>query len=144
MILRTHLFRKVVIVGVGLIGGSLGLAMKKKRLAKEIIGLSQRSATLTAAVKAGAIDQGYQDVKKAAANADLVILATPVSAITGMLSMLEGAVRRNCIITDVGQHKAIHCGCRSDPSVISGHVHWGASVSRIRASGGAECSGRFF
>lgn len=105
MILNPYLFRKVVIVGVGLIGGSLGLAMKKRKLAREIIGLSQRPESLTAAVQAGAIDQGYQDIKKAVVNADLVVLATPVSMISGMLSQLEGSVRRNCIITDVGSTK---------------------------------------
>ena len=105
MPLRIQLFRKITIIGVGLIGGSIARAVKKHRLAREVIGFSQRHSTLTTALKAKIIDQGYHDVKKAVANADLVILATPVSIITGMLSIIGPHLKRNCIITDVGSTK---------------------------------------
>jgi len=105
MPIGSHLFRKVTIVGVGLIGGSLGLAIKKNQVAREVVGYSQRHATLDAAIKSGAIDQGYQDLKKAVQNADLVILATPVSIISGMMTMLGPNLRRGCIVTDVGSIK---------------------------------------
>ncbi|MCK5581439.1 MAG: prephenate dehydrogenase/arogenate dehydrogenase family protein, partial [Candidatus Omnitrophica bacterium] len=105
MILSRYLFRKVTIVGVGLIGGSLGKAIKKQKIAKEVVGLSQKQSTLSAAVKNHAIDQGYQDLKKAVINTDLVVLATPVSIIHGMLSMIGPHLKRGCIVTDVGSSK---------------------------------------
>ena len=106
MVLRIPLFKKVTIVGVGLIGGSLGLAIKKNRLAREVVGFSQRHTSLTIALKSQAVDQAYQDVKKAVTNADFVILATPVSIIPGMLNIIGPHLKRNCIITDVGSTKA--------------------------------------
>lgn len=99
------LFRKVTIVGVGLIGGSLGLAIKKNQIAREVVGLSQRHTTLATALKMGAIDQGYHDIKKSVTNADLVVMCTPVSIIIGMMSMIAPYLKRGCIITDVGSTK---------------------------------------
>jgi len=105
MPLRRQLFRKVTIVGVGLIGGSLGKAIKDRRLAREVIGVSQRQSSLTAALKAQVVDQVQHDVKKAVANADLVVLSTPISIITSMLMTLGPHLKRNCIVTDVGSTK---------------------------------------
>ena len=103
--LRSFIFRKVTIVGVGLIGGSLALAMKKHKLAKEIVGVSQKQSTLEWALKNQVIDQACPDVKKAVTNADLVVLATPVGVISAMMSTIAPHIRRNCIVTDVGSTK---------------------------------------
>jgi prephenate dehydrogenase len=103
--LRPTLFRKVAVIGVGLIGGSLAKAIKKNKLAKEVVGVSQGQQTLNSAITDGAIDQGYHDVSKAVANADLVILAAPVGIIEGMLSTIGPHLRRGCIVTDVGSSK---------------------------------------
>lgn len=99
------MFRRVAIIGVGLIGGSLAKAIKKHRLAKEVVGVSQGHATLATAMKEGVIDQAYHDVGKAVANADLVVLAAPVGIIAGMLSMLGEHLMRGAIVTDVGSAK---------------------------------------
>ncbi|MFP4473362.1 MAG: prephenate dehydrogenase [Candidatus Omnitrophota bacterium] len=100
-----QLFRKVTIIGVGLMGGSLGKAIKKQGLAREVAGLSRKAASLSAAQKAGAIDMGTHDIKKAVANADLVVLATPVSVVPKMFEMIAPHIRRNTIVTDVGSTK---------------------------------------
>jgi len=100
-----QMFRKVTVIGVGLIGGSFAMAIKKHRLAREVVGVSQRQTTLQTALKMKVIDQGYQDVKKAVSNADLVVLSTPVSIIMGMLSLIGPHLKRNCIVTDVGSAK---------------------------------------
>lgn len=104
--LRPYLFRRVVIVGVGLIGGSLAKAIKKYKLAKEVVGHSQSEQTLTTAVRHGVIDQSFQDVTKAVVNADLVVLAAPVATITSMLTTIGPHLRRGCVVTDVGSTKA--------------------------------------
>ncbi|MDP2652697.1 MAG: prephenate dehydrogenase [Candidatus Omnitrophota bacterium] len=102
----SFLFRKVTVIGVGLIGGSLGMAMKQRKLAFEIVGVSQQSSSLTTALKNNAIDKASNDIKDAVSNADLVILSTPVSIIASLLPRIGPYLKRNCIITDVGSTKA--------------------------------------
>lgn len=99
------IFRKISIIGVGLIGGSIGMAVKKRRLAYEIVGLSLHHATLVYALKNRAIDRAFHDIHKAVHNADLVILATPVNTILQLLPTLGPHLKRGCIVTDVGSTK---------------------------------------
>lgn len=105
MLLKSYFFKRITIVGVGLMGGSLGMTIKKHKLAKEVIGLSHRQSSLSEAIKREAIDTGYIDVKKAIQNADLVVLATPVNEIIKLLSTIAPHLRRHCIITDIGSTK---------------------------------------
>lgn len=100
-----NIFRKVTIIGVGLMGGSLGLALKKNNLAKEVTGLSHRQASLDTALANKAIDVGMTDVKKAVQAADLIVLATPVDDIIKLLKTIQPHIRRGTIITDVGSTK---------------------------------------
>lgn len=107
MFIRRQLFRRVAIVGVGLMGASLGLAIKKKGLAKEIVGIGHRETSLREAADVGAIDEGTMDLKKGVNGADLIVLATPVSGILETLDILGKDFRRGgVIITDVGSTKA--------------------------------------
>ncbi len=105
MLLKSYLFKRVTIVGVGLMGGSVGLAIRKYRLAKEVIGLSQKQSSLVAAIKKKAIDTACSDVPKAIRNADLVILATPVDSIIKLLTTISPYLRRGCVVTDIGSSK---------------------------------------
>jgi len=105
MILRTPLFRKVTIVGVGLMGGSLGMAIKKYNIARRVVGTSQHNSSLVYALKNKVIDEAAHDIKSAVANADLVILATPVKVILDLLPTMAKYLHRNCLITDVGSTK---------------------------------------
>lgn len=99
-----RLFNKIVIVGVGLIGGSLALAIKRKQLAKEVIGVSRHKKTLFLARKNRAIDKGSQDLNLVR-DADLVILATPVRTILKLADKVSGLVKKDCIVIDVGSTK---------------------------------------
>lgn len=98
-------FNKVAIIGVGLIGGSIGLAIKKKHLAKEVIGVFRRQSTLKRALKHNAIDRGTMSIKDGAENADLIILATPVLDIPGLARDVISLAKKGAIITDVGSTK---------------------------------------
>ncbi|OGX24898.1 MAG: hypothetical protein A2787_03370 [Omnitrophica WOR_2 bacterium RIFCSPHIGHO2_01_FULL_48_9] len=106
MPLRTPLFRRISIIGVGLMGGSLGLAIKKQNIAREVVGFSHTPASLAYAVEHKIIDQAASDLKTAVHNADLVILATPVKTIVNLLPMLAPHLSRYCIVTDVGSTKS--------------------------------------
>lgn len=99
-----RLFKKVAIVGPGLIGGSLALAIKKKGLAGQIIGVSRRRKTLLLARRMGAIDKGARDLR-IIRDADLVILATPVNTIINLAPRILKVIRKECIVTDVGSTK---------------------------------------
>ena len=98
------LFNKVAIIGVGLIGGSIALAIKKKRLAGEIVGVSRHKKTLLLARKSGAIDRGSQDIN-IIRDADLLILATPVSTILNLAPAIRKIISSICIVSDVGSTK---------------------------------------
>ena len=99
-----ELFRKIAIVGVGLIGGSIGLAVKKRKLADEVIGIGHRQESVTRALKVEAIDEGTLDISKIS-DADLVVLAAPVTEILNILPELNKFVKKDGLIIDVGSTK---------------------------------------
>lgn len=98
------LFNKVAVIGVGLIGGSIALVIKKKRLAREIVGVSRHRKTLLLACQKCAIDKGSRNLS-IIKGADLVILATPVSTILNLAPQISKFIRPDCIVTDVGSTK---------------------------------------
>ena len=87
-------FKQVTIVGLGLIGGSLGMALRRRRLAKTVVGLSRTAAGLRRAARCGAIDAGTTDPKRAVEGADLVVLALPVDCIVPHARRLSRVMRR--------------------------------------------------
>jgi prephenate dehydrogenase len=99
-------FRKITIVGVGLLGGSLGLAIKKHRLAGEVAGYVRREASIIECKKAAAVDSCTTDLHEAVKDADLIILCTPLAQMLPLLKEMRPAIKRGAIITDVGSVKA--------------------------------------
>ncbi|NQT06847.1 MAG: prephenate dehydrogenase [Candidatus Omnitrophica bacterium] len=97
---------KIVIVGVGLIGGSIGLALKRRQLASEIIGVGHRKSSIDKAVRLKAIDSGTLNIKDGVKGADIVIFATPILTMTGLLKKALPNLKKGCIITDVGSTKS--------------------------------------
>lgn len=101
-------FKRITIVGLGLIGGSWGLALKACGVAARRVGCD-RPEVLERALAAGVVDEGTSDALAAARDADLVILATPVGPILDLLQQLKGAVSSRALITDVGSTKRLIC-----------------------------------
>ena len=99
------LFRQITIVGLGLIGGSLGMAIRRRRLAQVVVGLSRTSSTLRRAKARGAIDVGTRDARRAVRDADLVLLATPVDAIVPYARRLVRWMKPGSVLSDVGSSK---------------------------------------
>src|SRR3989338_2446121 len=120
------MFRKVTIIGVGLIGGSVGMAIKKYRLAREVIGVSRQQSSLTQALKSKAIDRASHDVKRSAQDADFVVLATPVKTTIHFLSTIGKDLRRGALVTDVGSTKSaiVEAAKKISPrmSILSGRT----------------------
>jgi prephenate dehydrogenase len=99
-------FRKIAIIGVGLLGGSIGLAARKFRIAGEIAGFVRREKTIVECEKAGAMDYATTDLSAAVSNADLVILCTPLAQMRPLVEQCVPALKRGAIVTDVGSVKA--------------------------------------
>lgn len=98
-------FKTVCIAGVGLIGGSLGLALKKASLCRRIIGLGRRQESLQKALEKGAIDEFTLLPEEAFAKADLIVLATPPSSIPTFFPVIGKKAKEGCLVTDVGSVK---------------------------------------
>lgn len=102
---KSVFFKKVTIIGIGLLGGSIGMAMKKNRLSNEVTGVSRRQATLGYALKKKIVDKATNNIVKSVQGADLVILATPVQTIVTLLANIGKHLKRGCIVMDVGSTK---------------------------------------
>ena len=100
-----RLFKNVAIVGVGLIGGSIGLAIKKKGLADKVIGIGRRRESLNEALAVGAVDQAYLGLENIK-GADLVVLAAPVREIIKIIPQLPGLISKDCVVIDAGSTKS--------------------------------------
>ena len=100
--------RQVTICGVGLIGGSLGLALKKAGFAGRIVGFG-RPVTLEKAQRRGAIDSGSSNLADAVADADVVYLSTPILTLLELMGKLPPLVKPEALITDAGSTKAAIC-----------------------------------
>ena len=98
-------FRKLTIIGVGLLGGSIGLAVKRRKLARLTAGFVRRVASLRDCEKAGAVDYATTDLLAAVWEADLVILCVPLAQMRPLAVRMLPALKPGAIITDVGSVK---------------------------------------
>lgn len=99
-------FDTVAIVGVGLIGGSIGLAVRERKLARQVIGIGRSEERLDHAKRLGAIDAGTTLLAQGVAEAQLVVVATPVDAVADLVSQVAGNCANRSLITDAGSTKA--------------------------------------
>ena len=98
-------FETVAIVGVGLIGGSLGMAARRRGIARRVIGIGRSEQRLMRAKILGAIDDYSLDLAEGAAEADLVILCTPVQMVAPTLETMAPSLKPGAIVTDAGSTK---------------------------------------
>lgn len=133
-------FRRVVIVGVGLIGGSFGLALKRTAFGGRIVGVSRRS-TLDEALELGVIDEAYtyEALDRALDGADLVLLCAPIQRILGLLDEVGRHACPGALVTDVGSTKRriVERAQASLPSgihFIGGHPMAGSEKSGVAAA----------
>ena len=99
-------FRKITIIGVGLLGGSIGLAAGDIGVAGEIAGFVRSEKAIADCEKFGATDYATTDLLAAVSNADLVILCTPLAQMRSLAEQFLPALKRGAIVTDVGSVKA--------------------------------------
>ena len=92
-------------MGLGLIGGSIGLALRRSGNDFKVIGVPRRDETLKQAIEIGAVDEGTTDHVKGVAEADVVFICTPINLILPVISEISPHLKKGAIITDVGSSK---------------------------------------
>ena len=96
---------KILIFGVGLIGGSIALSAKKSGFASDIVGVSRNQDNLNDAIKLKLIDRTSQDLRKDISEAHIIVIATPVAQFPIILKLIQPHLSSHTIITDVGSTK---------------------------------------
>lgn len=132
--LKIH-FPKVVIIGVGLIGGSLAISLRECGLADEIIGVGRGEANLKKAKELGVVDFFTHNISEAVSDADLVVVAVPVLTSIKIIREALGAMKEGAILTDVGSVKGALI------SEIDGELPVGVDVVWAHPIAGTEHSG---
>ena len=142
-------WNQVTIVGMGLIGGSLGLALKKAGLARKVVGVGHRLSSLKEARACGTADETTLDPAAGVRGSDLVVLATPVGLFQAVLNRAGPALEPGAVIIDVGSTKAqvvadlaplvppecVFLGCHP----IAGSEQRGVTFAREDLFRGATC-----
>jgi prephenate dehydrogenase len=101
----TQVADRLLIAGVGLIGASLGLALRERGAVDEIVGLGRSAENLRVARRRGAIDRAERDPERATRGVDLVVVATPVGTIPPLIATLARSLSPTAVITDAGSVK---------------------------------------
>lgn len=99
------LFQKLTLIGVGLLGGSLGLAVKQRRLVATVHGYVRREASVAECRRVGAVDEATLDLEEAVRGAEVLVFCTPIGQMRPLAERLRGRVSPGTLVTDVGSVK---------------------------------------
>ena len=122
---------RIAVVGIGLIGGSIGLAARQ-RLGAHVSGYDPSAAARETAVSRGAVVDAFDTVAEAVADADFVFVAAPVNVLGAMVEETLSAAPDDCVVTDVGSVKrAVVASIKADPRFIGGHPLAGAETAGV-------------
>lgn len=109
-------FPKTALIGVGLLGGSLGLAIQKRKLSEQVVGYVRREASLAACRELGVVGSATMDLTAAVSEADLVVFCTPLAQMRELAEQAVPHLKPGAIVTDVGSVKGPVVG-RIEPIV---------------------------
>ena len=132
--------RRIAIIGLGLIGGSMGMALKQTKVTDlELVGFARRAEVASTALSIGAVDRAERTLTAAVEDANVVIIATPAMAIREILGEIGERLPQGCIVTDTASTKAQVMAWAQEllpPSVafIGGHPMAGKETSGIEAA----------
>ncbi|HEX2398273.1 MAG TPA: prephenate dehydrogenase/arogenate dehydrogenase family protein [Solirubrobacteraceae bacterium] len=120
----------IAVIGVGLVGGSIGLAARQ-RLGATVRGFDLGEGVLDAALGRGVVDRGCASVAQAVEGADTAFVAVPVGALAETVDEVLAAAGEACVVTDVGSTKRAVLAGRADPRFVGGHPLAGAETSGV-------------
>src|SRR5918997_6373445 len=121
---------KLAVIGVGLIGGSIGLAARE-RLGAEVVGFDPGAGVLDAALEVGALDRAAPDAAAALDGAEAAFVAAPVGALPAAVGAALAAAGEDCVVTDVGSTKRVVVDASVDERFIGGHPLAGAAGAGV-------------
>jgi prephenate dehydrogenase len=121
---------KVAVLGVGLIGGSIGLAARR-RAGAQVGGYDPDGDVLARALELGAIDTAAADLADAVAGADVVFVAAPVASLPETVALALAAAGRDCVVSDVGSTKRALAQAGADGRFVGGHPLAGAETAGV-------------
>jgi prephenate dehydrogenase len=124
---------RVAVLGVGLIGGSVGLAARR-RLGAHVVGYDPSGDALSRAVELGAISEPAGDIAAAATGADYVFVATPVGSAVEVARAALAAAGPDCVVSDVGSTKRHVARELQDPRFVAGHPLAGAETAGVEGA----------
>lgn len=129
---------RISIVGLGLIGGSLGLALRRAQVEHELVGYDVDAQAARAAQRRGAVDRAVGDLGAAVDGARLVVLATPVLAVRELLAALGPLLAPGCVVTDTASTKTAVLRWAAellpDVAFVGGHPMAGKETSGVAAA----------
>lgn len=134
------LLKRLCIIGVGLIGGSLARALRQAGAVNEVIGTGRREEPLQTAVELGVIDRYEREIGAAVRGADMVVVAVPLGAMAATFAAIAPHLPADCVLTDVGSAKgsvvaaARQAFGRIPPTFVPGHPIAGTEKSGVEAS----------
>ncbi|KPK10286.1 MAG: prephenate dehydrogenase [Acidithiobacillales bacterium SG8_45] len=135
------MINKLAIIGIGLIGGSLARALRRAGHVKEVVGFGRNLNNLKLAVDLGVVDHAEVNLAAAIEDADMIVLAVPVGAMTEVFSRLAGRITRETVVTDVGSVKTSvvamareALGAEEFSRFVPGHPIAGTEQSGVAAS----------
>jgi cyclohexadieny/prephenate dehydrogenase len=128
-------FERVALIGIGLIGSSLARVLRRDQLAGEIVVCARREETRAKALELGLCDRATADAAEAVREADLVVIATPLSAYAAIAAAIAPALRPGAIVTDVGSVKQAVIRDLAPVLAASVHVIPGHPVAGTEHSG---------
>ena len=136
---KTLHINKLAIIGVGLIGGSLAIALRNAGVVDRVIGCGRGEANLKKAVELGVIDEYTHEVREAVEAADVVFVAVPLGAMKTVFQKMEGHLAENAIVTDGGSAKASVIKdwlsvFGNDDQLVAGHPIAGTENSGVEAA----------
>jgi prephenate dehydrogenase len=122
---------RIAVLGVGLIGGSVGLAARE-RLRAEVVGWDPAPGALEEAVRRGALDRAAPDPAAALTGAEVAFVAAPVGALPAAVRTALAAAADDCVVTDVGSTKRAVVEATDDERFIGGHPLAGAATAGVQ------------
>ncbi len=130
-------FERAVVIGTGLIGGSMALALKAAGIARTVIGVARTEATRRAAIEGGVVDEATPDARAAVSGADLAYIAVPLGSTRATLRAIAPALSSDCLVTDAGSAKTgvVQDAESSLPHprmFVGGHPMAGAETAGVR------------
>jgi prephenate dehydrogenase len=139
------MFNSLTVVGVGLISGSFSLALKERKMVKQVIGVSRTEESIRKALDLGLID-ATMPLEEAVRNSDLIYVAIPVDVTIPMISKIMGWITENQIVADAGSTKFALCEALAGHPLrkrfVATHPMWGTEYSGPEAAVKEAFSGR--